>query len=472
MEGKEKEKAIGIDLGRTYSCVGVWRNERVEIIFNDHGNRTTPSMVAFTANEKLVGDAAKLQMSTNPLNTVFDVKRLVGRRFKDSSVQADMKLWPFRVVSQKNDKPMVEVSCQGEVKLFAPEEISSMVLMKMKTIAEQYLESEVENAVITVPAYFSESQRKMTRDAGRMAGLNVMQIINEPTAAAIAYGFGSTKEEKKHILVFDLGGGTFDVSILVFHKGKFEVKAVGGEAHLGGEDFDNRMLAYCAQKFKKKYRTDLCVSAKALRLLRSECKRAKKNLTFVVETAILLYGGHDFSLKITRAKFEELNLDLFENCIEIVKKCVEDAKLSKGQIDDIVLVGGSSRIPKVQELVGDFFDGKELCRAINPEEAVAYEAALQAAVLNKEDVGKFKLTGIPPPPARVPSIKVCFEINADGILNVSADDKGSGRVSIQEIEKMISDAEKFRREDEEARGKRIAKNALEFYVWNMRKSGR
>ncbi|GLJ09707.1 hypothetical protein SUGI_0114520 [Cryptomeria japonica] len=546
-----KEKAIGIDLGTTYSCVGVWENDRVEIIVNDQGNRTTPSMVAFTAKERLVGDAAKFQISSNPLNTIFDVKRLIGRQFTDSSVQADMKLWPFRVVSQKNDKPMIEVRYKSKKKLFAPEEISSMVLMKMKAIAEQYLQSEVKSAVITVPAYFSDSQRKMTKDAGRIAGLNVMRIINEPTAAAITYGFGRAKEEKKHILVFDLGGGTFDASIIVVRKGLFEVKAVGGEAHLGGEDFDNRMLTYCVQTFNNKYKTNLSRSAKALRRLRSECERAKRSLSSVVETVIDidgLYEGHDFFLKIRRAKFEELNFDLFDQCMEVVKKCVEDAKLSKCQIDDIVLVGGSSRIPKVQEMVRDFFDGKELCRAVNPDEAIAYGAALQAAVLKKEEVhmvivdvtplslgiavsgglmavvvprntplptwketsvttphddqiavsfevyegerplvadnnllGKFVLTGIRAAPARVPSIKVCVEVDEDGILSVSAHDKGSGasneitianeggRLSIQEIDKMIADAEKFRREDEEEREKHVVKNALECYVSNMRK---
>ncbi|GLJ09197.1 hypothetical protein SUGI_0103630 [Cryptomeria japonica] len=551
MEGKRKEKAIGIDLGTTYSCVGVWQNDRVEIIVNDQGNRTTPSMVAFTAEERFVGDAAKFQISSNPLNTVFDVKRLIGRQFTDSSVQADMKLWPFTVVSQKNDKPMIEVNYKGQKKLFAPEEISSMVLMKMKTTAEQYLESEVKNAVITVPAYFSDSQRKMTKDAGRIAGLNVMRIINEPTAAAMTYGFGRAEEEKKHILVFDLGGGTFDVSIVVVQKGKFEVKAVGGEAHLGGEDFDNRMLGYCAQHFNKLYKTNLCVNAKALRRLRSECERAKRNLSSVVETVIDidgLYEGYDFFLKIRRAKFEELNFDLFEKCMEVVKRCVADAKFNKSQIEDIILVGGSSRIPKVQEMVRDFFDGKELCRAVNPDEAVAYGAALQAAVLNKEDVhivmedvtplslgiavdhdvmrvvvprntplptrketsvttayddmtalrirvfegerplvidnnflGKFVLRGIPAAPAGVPIIKVCFEVDADGILNVSVHDRISGarnaitisneggRLSTQEIDKMIADAEKFRREDEEARKKQVAKYALECYVSNMKK---
>ncbi|GLJ09198.1 hypothetical protein SUGI_1518410 [Cryptomeria japonica] len=509
-------------------------------------------MVAFTPEERFVGDAAKFQISSNPLNTAFDMKRLIGRRYTDSSVQADMKLWPFRVVSQKNDKPMIEVNYKVQKKLFAPEEISSMVLMKVKTTAEQYLESEVKNAVITVPAYFSDSQRKMTKDAGRIAGLNVMRIINEPTAAAMTYGFGRAEEEKKHILVFDLGGGTFDVSIVVVQKRKFEVKAVGGEAHLGGEDFDNRMLDYCVQHFNKLYSPNLCVNAKALRRLRSECERAKRNLSSVVETVIDidgLYEGYDFFLKIRRAKFEELNFDLFEKCMEVVKRCVAGCKLrSKSQIEDIVLVGGSSRIPKVQEMVRDFFVGKELCRAVNPDEAVAYGAALQAAVLNKEDVhivmvdvtplslgisvsngvmlvvvprntalptrketsvttayddqtsvaflvhegerplvadndllGKFVLRGIPAAPARVPSIKVCFEVDADGILNVSVHDRGSGarnaitisneggRLSIQEIDKMIADAEKFCKEDEEAREKHVAKNALECYVSNMKK---
>ncbi|GLJ09711.1 hypothetical protein SUGI_0114590 [Cryptomeria japonica] len=500
-------------------------------------------MVAFTPKERLIGDAAKFKISSNPLNTVFDVKRLIGRRFTDSSVQGDKKLWPFTVVLQQNDKPMVEVSYKGEKKLFAPEEISSMVLMKMKTAAEQYLKCDVKNAVITVPAYFSDSQRKTTKDAGRIAGLNVMRIINEPTAAAITYGFSEAKEENKNILVFDLGGGTFDVSIVAVKRGKFDVKAVAGDAHLGGEDFDNRMLSYCAQKFNK-YKTEVSANAKAIRRLRSECERAKRSLSSRVETVIdidSLYEGHDFFLNIRRAKFEELNIDLFEKCMKIMKKCLEDAQLNKGQIDDIVLVGGSSRIKKVQDMVGDFFDGKELCRAVNPDEAVAYGAALEAAVLNKDNVhivlvdvtplslgvnlengamevviprntplparmetfitteydnqisvsfpvhegertlaadnnllGEFELTGIPPARFGVPNIEVCFEVDADGILKASAHEERSGarkeiiitsegaRLSIQEIERMIADAEKFRKDDEEAKEKQVSKTSWNF----------
>ncbi|XP_057846098.1 heat shock cognate 70 kDa protein isoform X1 [Cryptomeria japonica] len=389
MDRKAKDKVIGIDLGTTYSCVGVWQHDRIEIIANDQGNRTTPSMVAFTPDERLVGDAAKFQISTNPTNTVFDVKRLIGRTYNDPSVQSDKQLWPFTVIPGKNDKPMVEVTYKGEKRLFAAEEISSMVLVKMKTIAEQYLQCGVKKAVITVPAYFNDSQKRATKDAGKIAGLDVMRIINEPTAAAITYGFDALEEGTRNILVFDLGGGTFDVSIVTVERGKVEVKAVGGDMHLGGGDFDNRMLNYCVQLFNKKYKMDIGTNPKVLRRLRSECERAKRSLSSAVETVIdidSLYEGQDFHTKIRRAKFEELNADLFDKCMQVVKQCLEDSKLSKHQINDIVLVGGSSRIPKVQELVSQFFEGKELCKSVNPDEAVAYGAALQAAVLNKENI--------------------------------------------------------------------------------------
>jgi L1 cell adhesion molecule like protein len=553
MDAKQKSKAIGIDLGTTYSCVAVWQQDRVEVIVNDQGNRITPSLVAFTPSERFVGDAAKNQSATNPGNTVFDAKRLIGRRFTDPSVQSDMKLWPFIVVAGDDEKPFIQVDYKGERKKFAAEQISSMVLAKMKTTAEEYLNSHVENAVITVPAYFSNSQRKSTRDAATIAGLNAMKIINEPTAAAIAYGFGTevySSDGEKVVLIFDLGGGTFDVSIVNVERGKFEVKAVGGDTHLGGEDFDNRMLSYCVQHFNKKNKTEISTSVKALRRLRSECERAKRNLSSVVETVIdidCLYEGLDFHLKITRAKFEELNADFFGNCMRILKKCLEDARMSEEQINEVVLVGGSTRIPKVQELLQDFFHGKKLCKSINADEAVAYGAALQAAALNNEEIhfvlqdvtplslgisinggvmsvvvprntqiptqkedsytttrdnqivvpftvyegeramvvdnnllGQFNLTGIPAARCGVPSLKVVFEVDADGILKVSARDKESGVsnhismtneggwLSKEEIEIMVGDAETFRREDEEVKKKHIAKANLENYVCNMR----
>ncbi|KAL0425163.1 UNVERIFIED_CONTAM: Heat shock protein [Sesamum radiatum] len=520
-------KAIGIDLGTTYSCVGVWQNDRVEIIPNDQGNRTTPSYVAFTDTERLIGDAAKNQVAMNPQNTVFDAKRLIGRRFSDPTVQNDMKLWPFKVIPGPGDKPMIQVQYKGEEKQFSPEEISSMVLTKMKEIAEAFLGQTIKNAVITVPAYFNDSQRQATKDAGAISGLNVMRIINEPTAAAIAYGLDkkASRSGEKNVLIFDLGGGTFDVSLLTIEEGIFEVKATAGDTHLGGEDFDNRLVNHFAAEFKRKHKKDISGNARALRRLRTACERAKRTLSSTTQTTIeidSLYEGIDFYATITRARFEELNMDLFRKCMEPVEKCLRDAKIDKSQVHDVVLVGGSTRIPKVQQLLQDFFNGKELCKSINPDEAVAYGAAVQAAILSGEGnekvqdlllldvtplslgietaggvliqvyegerpltkdnnlLGKFELTGIPPAPRGVPQINVCFDIDANGILNVSAEDKTAGvknkititndkgRLSKDEIERMVQEAERYKAEDEAVKKKVEAKNALENYAYNMR----
>ncbi|KAG6670077.1 hypothetical protein I3843_01G277200 [Carya illinoinensis] len=547
--------AIGIDLGTTYSCVGVWQHDRVEIIVNDQGNRTTPSYVAFTEKERLVGDSAKNQVARNPTNSVFDAKRLIGRRFSDPLVQNDINLWPFKVIEGSKDRPMIAVSYKGEDKQFAAEEISSMVLKKMREIAEAFLGKTVKNAVVTVPAYFNDAQRKATMDAGDVAGLNVMRILNEPTAAAIAYSLDKVgRVGKRNVLIFDLGGGTADVSLLTIEESSFEVKAVAGDTHLGGEDFDNRMVNHFVQIFQRWHKKDISGNARALRRLRTACERAKRILSSAIETTIevdSLYDGIDFSSNITRAKFAELNMDLFRNSIELVENCLTDAKMDRESVNDVVLTGGSTRIPKVQQLLQDFFDGKELNKSINPDEAVAYGAAVQAASLTGmgnekvqnivlldvtplslgvetrhgdmsvviprntaiptkmernfttlEDnqteldfpvyegerarivdnywLGEFTLYGVPAAPRGVASVVVCFDIDANGVLNVSARERTTGasqkititnekaRLPKEEINRMVKEAEMYQVEDDKYREKAEAKAALENYAYDMR----
>ncbi|TVU47544.1 hypothetical protein EJB05_07149, partial [Eragrostis curvula] len=532
--------AIGIDLATTYSCVAVWRHNRVEVIANDQGNRLTPSCVAFTDTRRLVGEAAVNQAGSNPANTIFDVKRLIGRPFSGPSVQGDIKQWPFKVIAGREDRPVIAVQFEGEERQFVPEEISAMVLKRMKETAEAYLATPVKNAVITVPVYFNDSQRQATMDAGAIAGLNVMRIVNEPAAAAIAYGLDemSDSDEERTVLIFDLGGGTLDISILNIDPGVdmdmsiFKVKATAGNTHLGGTDFDNELVKYCVREFLKKNKlVDIRSDKRALRRLRTACERAKRRLSSTAQTTIevdSLHGGVDFCATISRAMFEKLNKKYFDECIEAVEKCLRDAQVDKSCVHDVVLVGGSTHIPKVQSLLKEFFDGKELCRNVNPEEAVAHGAAIQASILNgdtdgemMQDVllldvtplslgievndvftmcvviprnttipikktrdvlttydnqthvnirvyqgesastednnllGEFTLEGIQQAPRCVPWIEVTFDIDAHGIIHMSAEDRvtrkknqitiahDTGRLRTEEIERMVQEAERY-----------------------------